>query len=68
VGNLLTTSNTSGHAMKAGDRRSKDAHRADRGRPRSMPAPEIERWCEIIAAMKVRTTNKRGRTRAARGD
>ena len=26
-----------------------------------MPAPEIERWCEIVAAMKVRTTNKKGR-------
>jgi hypothetical protein len=26
-----------------------------------MPATEIERWCEIIAAMKVRTTNKKGR-------
>ena len=26
-----------------------------------MPAPEIERWCEIVAAMKVRTTNRKGR-------
>ncbi len=26
-----------------------------------MPAAEIERWCEIIAAMKVRTTNRKGR-------
>jgi hypothetical protein len=26
-----------------------------------MPAPEIQRWCEIVAAMKVRTTNKKGR-------
>jgi hypothetical protein len=26
-----------------------------------MPAAEIERWCEIVAAMKVRTTNKKGR-------
>ena len=26
-----------------------------------MPAPEIERWCEIVAAMKIRTTNKKGR-------
>ena len=44
-----------------GERRPKDAHRADHGRPRSMPAPEIQRWCEIVAAMKVRTTNKKGR-------
>jgi hypothetical protein len=39
----------------------KDAHRADRGLPRSMPAGEIERWCEIAAAMNVRTINKNGR-------
>src|SRR5712671_1726238 len=26
-----------------------------------MPAAEIERWCEIVAAMKVRTTNRKGR-------
>ena len=26
-----------------------------------MPALEIQRWCEIVAAMKVRTTNKKGR-------
>jgi hypothetical protein len=30
----------------------KDAHRADRGQSRSMPAAEIERWYEIVAAMK----------------
>jgi hypothetical protein len=29
--------------------------------PRVMPAAEIERWCEIVAAMKVRTTNRKGR-------
>jgi hypothetical protein len=44
-----------------GERRPKDAERADRGRPRIMSATEIERWCEIVAAMKVRTTNKKGR-------
>ena len=38
-----------------GERRPKDAHRADRGRPRALPATEVERWCEIVAAMKVRT-------------
>ena len=26
-----------------------------------MPADEVERWCEIVAAMKVPTTNKKGR-------
>ncbi len=49
------------YRLLRGERRSRDAHRADRGRPRSMPAAEIERWCEIVAAMKIRTTNKKGR-------
>ena len=49
------------YRLLRGDRRPRDAHREDRGRPRSMPAPEIERWCEIVATMKLRTTNKKGR-------
>lgn len=49
------------YRLLRGDRRPKDAHRADRGQPRAMAAPEIERWCEIVAAMKIRTTNKKGR-------
>src|ERR1700730_1626625 len=28
---------------------------------RAMPAHEIERLCEIVAAMKIRTTNRKGR-------
>jgi hypothetical protein len=43
------------------DRRPKDAYRSDRGCPRAMPADEIERLCEIVAAMKIRTTNRKGR-------
>jgi hypothetical protein len=44
-----------------GERRPKDAHRADRGLSRTMPAYEIEWWCEVVAAMKSRTTNRQGR-------
>jgi len=58
---LYAVSRATLYRLLHGDRRSRDAHRADRGRPRSMPAPEIERWCEIAAAMKIRTTNKKGR-------
>jgi len=58
---LYAVSRATLYRLLRGDRRSRDAHRADRGRPRSMPAPEIERWCEIVAAMKIRTTNKKGR-------
>lgn len=35
--------------------------RVDRGQPRKSPAAAMERWCEIIAALKLRTTNKKGR-------
>jgi hypothetical protein len=39
----------------------KNAHRADRGKPRVLPKAELERYCELIAALKLRTTNKQGR-------
>jgi hypothetical protein len=58
---LYAVSRATLYRLLRGDRRAKDAHREDRGRPRSMPAAEIERWCEIVAAMKLRTTNKKGR-------
>jgi len=61
TGQLYAVSRATLYRLLRGERRPKDAHRADRGRPRSMPATEIERWCEIVAAMKVRTTNKKGR-------
>lgn len=43
------------------DRHPKDAYRSDRDCTRAMPADEIERLCEIVAAMKIRTTNRKGR-------
>src|SRR2546427_7758551 len=36
-------------------------HRTDRGIPRVLPQAELERYCELIAALKLRTTNKQGR-------
>ncbi len=41
--------------------RPKGVHRADRGNPRRVPKPQLERYCEVIAAMKLRTLNKKGR-------
>ncbi len=35
--------------------------RADRGTPRVLPVEQLERYCELIAAIKVRTANKKGR-------
>jgi hypothetical protein len=43
------------------NRRPREAYRSDRGRSRAMPADEIERLCAIVAAMKLRTTNRKGR-------
>ena len=37
------------------------AHRADHGKPRVLQKAELERYCELIAALKMRTTNKLGR-------
>lgn len=34
------------------------AHRADHGKPRVLQQAELERYCELIAALKLRTTNK----------
>ena len=41
--------------------RPKSIRRADRGKPRKMPPADLERFCEVIAALKLRTTNKKGR-------
>ena len=58
---LYNVSRATLYRLLRGGRRPKDAHRADRGQPRVMAAAELERWCEIVAAMKVRTMNKKGR-------
>jgi hypothetical protein len=36
-------------------------HRVDHGKPRVLPKSELERYCELVAALKLRTTNKAGR-------
>lgn len=41
--------------------RPKALRRADRGTPRALPKEAMERYCELIAAIKVRTSNKKGR-------
>lgn len=40
--------------------RPKPVRRADRGKPRKVPVAEMERYCEIVAALKIRTNNKKG--------
>ena len=36
-------------------------HRSDRGTPRKLGRRELERYCELVAALKLRTTNQKGR-------
>jgi hypothetical protein len=35
--------------------------RADCGTPRILPHAALERYCELIAALKLRTSNRKGR-------
>lgn len=39
----------------------KSLKRTDFNRPRNMTAAEMQNYCEIVAAVKLRTTNKKGR-------
>lgn len=41
--------------------RPRAVHRADRGQPRVMARAQLERYCELIAALKLRTSNMKGR-------
>ena len=58
---LYSVSRATLYRLLREDRRPKDAYRSDRNCTRAMPADEIERLCKIVAAMKVRTTNRKGR-------
>jgi hypothetical protein len=58
---LYAISRATLYRLLRGDRRPRDASRADRGVTRVMPADELERVCEVVAAMKIRTTNRKGR-------
>ena len=45
----------------AGLMRPQGLRRADRGEPRKINRQELERYCEIVAALKLRTSNLKGR-------
>lgn len=61
TGTLYGVSRATLYRLLRGGAHPRHAHRADRGRPRVLSGAEVEGWCEIIAAMKVRTTNRKGR-------
>ena len=41
--------------------RPRPVRRAERGKPRKLGTAELERACEIVAALRLRTTNRKGR-------
>ena len=58
---LYAVSRATLYRLLRGERRPRDAHRVDRGHARVMGDADVERWCEIIAAVKKSTTNRKGR-------
>jgi len=58
---IYATSRATLYRLLRDNRHPKEAYRSDRGRPRAVPGDEIERLCAVVAAMKVKTTNRKGR-------
>ncbi len=61
IASLYGVSRATVYRALSGQLRPKGLRRVDRGEPRAIPRAELERYCEIIAAMKIRTSNKKGR-------
>ena len=49
------------YRVLAGQLRPGGLRRADRGEPRKIPRAELERYCELVAALKLRTPDLKGR-------
>lgn len=58
---LFGVSRATVYRALSGQLRPKGLRRADRGQPRKIPHAELERYCEIVAALKIRTSNLKGR-------
>lgn len=61
--NMYGVSRATVYRALGGQLRPKGLRRVDRGEPRKTPRADMERYCEIIAALKIRTSNKKGRKR-----
>src|SRR3984893_1501729 len=59
--NLYGISEQSLYRALAQRARPRALRRSDRGAPRVLPQDRMEYYCELIAALKVRTSNKKGR-------
>lgn len=58
---LYAVSTTTVYRALKDFRKLRSAHRFDNGKSRIMPQADVERYCELIAAFNLRTTNKHGR-------
>ena len=58
---LFGVSRSTVYRALAGQLRPRGLRRADRGEPRKIARIELERYCEIVAALKLRTSNQKGR-------
>ena len=61
VAKLYGISSTSVYRALAQFQKPHATRRADHGKPRILEQAELERYCELVAALKLRTTNKNGR-------
>lgn len=58
---LFGVSRATVYRALAGQLRPRGLRRADRGEPRKIPRAELEHYCELVAALKLRTSNLKGR-------
>jgi hypothetical protein len=58
---LYGVSESSLYRQLAAVKKPKAVRRSDSGKPRCLPEENMLQYCEIIAALKLRTTNKKGR-------
>jgi len=61
VAELYGVSTDTVYRLLRGLHKPKVAQRTDCGQSRVLPKAELERYCELVAALKLRTTNKKGR-------
>lgn len=61
VAALFGVSTATVYRSLQGLKRPKDLRRSDRGRPRALDRADMAKYCEIIAALKIRTGNGQGR-------
>lgn len=59
--NLYGISTATLYRLLRAQSRPKSIRRADQGQPRKLSPSEMENYCEVIAAFKIRTSNKQGR-------